>query len=117
MTRTASIPSPSPRKTAETITIRMAGPPDAAALIRLAGLDSARRREPVPMLVAEVGSELRAALPLAGGPAIADPFHRTAELVAMLAERARQLEAPASTRPTRRLRPLRATRPAPVPRA
>jgi hypothetical protein len=43
------------------------------------------------MLLAEIGGELRAAVPLDGGPAIADPFQRTAELVALLAERAQQI--------------------------
>jgi hypothetical protein len=68
------------------------------------------------MLLAEVGGELRAALPLDGRPAIADPFQRTAELVAMLVERARLLEPPAR----RRSRPwplFRAARPAAAPRA
>ena len=32
-----------------------------------------------------------AAMPLDGGPALADPFHRTAALVEMLELRARQL--------------------------
>ncbi len=105
------------RAPTETVTIRMAGPADGPALNRLAQLDSRSPRKPVPMLVAEVGGELRAALPLDAGPAIADPFHRTAELVAILAERARQLAPP---RPRRAVRPwlvLRATRPAAAPRA
>jgi hypothetical protein len=57
---------------------------------RLARLDSA----PCPrgrVLVAAVGGEPRAALPLDGGPAIADPFHRTVELVALLGMRVAQL--------------------------
>jgi hypothetical protein len=116
MNPTATIPSHTSRNPAETLTIRMAVSADAAALSRLAQLDSAPP-QPVPMLVAEVGDELRAALPLDGGPAIADPFQRTAELVAILVERARQLEAPARRRAARRWRPLRAPRPAPVPRA
>jgi hypothetical protein len=115
---TTTIPSHTSRNPAETLTIRMAVSADAAALSRLAELDSAPPPEPVPMLVAEVGGELRAALPLDGGPAIADPFQWTAELVTLLAERARQLAQP---RPPRRAalrwRPLRSTRPAPAPRA
>jgi hypothetical protein len=103
---------------AQTLTIRMAVSADAGALGRLARLDSARPPKPVPMLLAEVGGELRAALPLDGGPAIADPFQRTAELVEILAERARQLAPPPrrADRRWRRLRPLRAQHPAPVPR-
>ena len=103
------------RAPAETVTIRMAVSADAEALGRLAQLDSAPPPGPVPMLVAEVGGELRAALPLDGGPAIADPFRRTAELVAILAERTRQL-APPPRRAAWRWRPLRAARPVPVPR-
>jgi hypothetical protein len=94
----------------------MAVSADEAALSHLAQLDSAPPPEPVSMLVAEVGGELRAALPLDGRPAIADPFQRTAEVVAMLVARAGQLEAPAP-RAARRWRPLRALRPAPVSRA
>lgn len=86
----------------ETLTIRMAVPADTGALRRLAELDSAPRPQPVPMLVAEVGGELRAALPLGGGSPIADPFQRTAELIAMLSQRARQLELPAPPRRGRR---------------
>ena len=106
-----------PRDPAETVTIRLAVSADAPALSRLAQLDSAPAPGPLPILMAEVGGELRAALPLDGGPAIADPFRRTAELVAMLAERARQLEVPGSRRAARRWRPLRGPRPAAAPRA
>jgi hypothetical protein len=116
MKRTATIPSDTSRNPAETLTIRMAVSADATALSRLAQLDSAPPPEPVPMLVAEEGGELRAALPVDGGRAIADPFQRTAELVAILAERARQL-APSRRRAAWRWRPLRAPRPARVARA
>jgi hypothetical protein len=72
------------------VTIRVAGPADDEALARLAELDS----RPAPagyVLVAEVGCELRAALPVAGGEPVADPFHPTAALTSLLALRARQL--------------------------
>jgi len=105
------------RDAAETLMIRLAVPADGPALGRLAELDSAPAPEPVPMLVAEVGGELRAALPVEGGRAIADPFRPTAELVAILGERARQLAPPPARRSARLWRPLRAPRPAPVPRA
>jgi len=117
MTRTATIPSHTAQSPAEGLTIRIAVPADAAALSRLAQLDSAPAPEPAGMLMAEVGGELRAALALDGGRAIADPFQRTAELVAMLVERARQLEPLAPPRTARRWRRLRAPRPAPVRRA
>jgi hypothetical protein len=115
MNPTHTIPSQISRDPVETVTIRLATSADAAALSRLAQLDSAPSPGPVPMLVAEVGAELRAALPLDGARAIADPFQRTAELVAILGERARQLAPP--RRAARRWRPLRALRPAPAPRA
>jgi hypothetical protein len=74
----------------ESITIRLSGTDDEAALRRLAGRDSA----PAPdgrLLVAYVGDQLRAAVSLDGGEAIADPFHPTAGLVRMLTARAEQL--------------------------
>ena len=66
-----------------TISIRAAVPGDGRTLMRLAALDSA----PVPFgptLLAEVDGEPRAALALRDGAVIADPFARTAELVALL---------------------------------
>lgn len=112
-TTTATAPSP-----LETVTIRMATSADAAALTRLAELDSARppAAEAPLMLLAEVDGELRAAVPLDGGRAIADPFRRTAELVAILSERARQLS-PGPAAAARRRRSLRALRPASASRA
>ena len=101
---------------AETLTIRIAMPADAAALERLAQLDSAPPPRLVPMLVAEVGGELRAALPLDGGPAIADPFRRTTDIVAILTQRRRQL-VPPPRRAARRRRLPYATRPVPAPLA
>jgi hypothetical protein len=117
MEPTATMPFHPLGDAAETLTIRMAVADDDAALGRLAQLDSAPAPKRVPMLVAEVDGELRAALPRDGGRAIADPFRPTAELVAMLAERARQLAPPPARRRVRLWRSLRAPRPAPVPRA
>jgi hypothetical protein len=61
-----------------------------AAIERLAQLDSARRPSG-PVLVAAVRGEPVAALPLDGGPAIADPFQPTAALVSLLELRVAQL--------------------------
>jgi hypothetical protein len=72
-------------------TIRFSYPDDETALQRLAALDS-QAILAAPALVAEVGGELWAAVSLGGDPrAIADPFRPTAELVALLRERAQRL--------------------------
>jgi hypothetical protein len=98
--------------THDDVTIRWAGPADAAALSALAALDS-RPLPDVPMLLAERGGSLVAALPLGiGAPALADPFERTGELVTLLELRAAQLaraERPLR-RARRRLRPALARR-------
>ena len=65
------------------ITIRAARSEDAAAIARLAALDEA----PVPhgtALLAFLDGELAVARPLERGMTVADPFQRTAELVALL---------------------------------
>ena len=72
------------------VTIRRSHARDREALERLAQLDS-RRLADGQLLVAEVAGELRAALPLAGGAAIADPFRPTAPLVSLLQMRAQQI--------------------------
>ncbi|HTX32839.1 MAG TPA: hypothetical protein VMD09_15755 [Solirubrobacteraceae bacterium] len=72
------------------LTIRLASAHDVKALKCLADLDSAR----VPsgaILVAEADGQLRAALSLKNGAAIADPFHPTAAIVELLSARAEQL--------------------------
>ena len=74
------------------VTVRLARSSDTRQLFSLAALDSAS----VPqgdVVVAESEGRIVAALPLAGGPAIADPFHRTLALVQMLELRAQQLRA------------------------
>jgi SnoaL-like domain len=65
------------------ILIRQATPADDPALKRLAELDSQQPPTTETLLIFENG-KLRAALPLDGGPALADPFHCTQELVALL---------------------------------
>jgi len=72
------------------LVLRLATPADEHRVQILAQLDSAR----VPsgeVLIAEVGGRLHAALPLDGGEPIADPFRRTADIVALLRARAAQL--------------------------
>ncbi len=66
------------------ITIRLAARDDQLALARLAALDSADRVPAGPLLLAEVAGELRAALSLEDGAAIADPFYPTAHIVELL---------------------------------
>jgi hypothetical protein len=72
------------------LTLRMAFPDDETALLRLAALDSA---EPParPVLVAEVAGELRAAVSLADGAVVADPFHPSIALLELLRIRAGQV--------------------------
>jgi hypothetical protein len=72
----------------EAITVRPAHADDATHLVRLAALDSAPLPA-APMLVAEVEGELRAALSLSDGRAIADPFRPSLALVDLLRLHAR----------------------------
>lgn len=85
------------------LTLRRSSARDLTALARLAELDSAA--PPVgDYLLAEEDGRLRAALPLDGGPVIADPFHRTSDLVAALELRAARLLATTkAAKPRRRL--------------
>ena len=81
------------------VILRLAIAADADRLQTLAQLDSAR----VPageVLIAEVDGRLQAALPLDGGAPIADPFRRTANVVALLRVRAAQLATRDATAPT-----------------
>jgi hypothetical protein len=64
------------------VVIRESARSDAERLRRLAQLDSARLHQG-PMVVAEVDGDLRAAVAIDNGSVIADPFHRTADLVAL----------------------------------
>jgi len=80
----------------EPITIRPAYAEDEPAVRRLAALDSA----PVPcgpLMLAEVDGELRVAVSADGRKAIADPFHRTLELVALVRDHAARAAAAASS--------------------
>jgi hypothetical protein len=74
----------------EGIIIRRLSGDDLAAVERLAQLDS--RRPPKGVLLgAEIEGRLLAAISLATGESIADPFSRTGELRALLELRAAQL--------------------------
>ncbi len=96
------------------VTLRFAFPDDECALLRLAALDSSPSPR-VPVLLAEAAGDLRAALSLADGAVVADPFHPTAELVELLLARASQLSARDGLDPARRrwpwTRPAQALRP------
>ena len=83
-----------------TLTIRSATAADAVALDRLAQLDS-RELPAAPHLVAESGGNLIAAISTRDGGAVADPFIRSADAVALLRRRAGQLRE--QPKPRRRL--------------
>ena len=72
------------------LTVRAATPRDSDGVRLLAALEGVAMPTG-EMLVAQAGDELRAALPLDGGRALADPFHPSAHMVEMLELRARQL--------------------------
>ena len=86
------------------MTIRRGAPADEAGLARLAALDEARPLDG-EVLVAEVGGELWAAVELAGGRTIADPFRPTLAVRELLALRRDSFAA--GVRRHRRLRLLR----------
>jgi hypothetical protein len=76
------------------VTIRRADPAEWDAIDRLAQLDSAAPPPRDEMLVAEVGGEMRAAVAVRNGYAIADPFAPSGDLVDLLRARAEQLHNP-----------------------
>jgi hypothetical protein len=76
------------KKIAPVITLRNAADDDELKVVRLAALDSSPV-PPTPLLLGEVNGELRAALSLRDGSAIADPFVHSAELVELLRFHAR----------------------------
>ena len=75
---------------AQDIAIRPARLDDSVALWSLAALDDALVPAG-PLLVAEAGGELVAALSIATGEAIADPFRRTADALELLRLRSHQV--------------------------
>ena len=73
----------------DAVTIRCARERDGAALARIAELDSTSA--PLePVLVAEAAGELVAAISLADGTVVANPFRPTADVVELLRARERQ---------------------------
>jgi hypothetical protein len=83
-----------------TLTIRHATAADAPALDRLARLDS-RALPAAPHLLAESGGRLIAAVSARDGDAVADPFVRSGDAVALLRRHAGQLRD--QPKPRRRL--------------
>jgi hypothetical protein len=77
----------------DSLTIRLARPEDALALLELAAVDSAPQVEG-EILVAEVDGELWAALELDTGKIAADPFRPTTQVVELLRMRAESLAGP-----------------------
>jgi hypothetical protein len=79
-----------PGNDGEPITIRPLTPGDGTALAGLAQRDS-RRTPPEPLLGAEADGALVAAISIADGRVVADPFRPTADAVELLRLRARHL--------------------------
>jgi hypothetical protein len=82
------------------VTVRLATANDGPAIVRVSELDSTPLPKP-PLLVGERDGRIVAALSLRDGVAAADPFVPTADVVALLQLRARQLGQ--RVRPIRRL--------------
>ena len=96
-------PEPGPT-TYQSVTIRRVTPDDRQAVQRIADLE-ARPAPQGALLIAEVDERILAVRSLDDGATIADPFHPTAELVALLEARSRHLggSSPRTlTRPFRR---------------
>jgi hypothetical protein len=84
----------------ETVELRLAEDADNRALMWLAGRDT-RPLAAGPHVVALRDGRIDAALSLATGEAVADPFVRTAELVELLRCHARAMPVPQSDRAPR----------------
>src|SRR3954447_10889613 len=88
----------------ERVVARSAQRQDDVVLARPAALDGARRPAG-ELLLAEVGGEVLAAVPVEGGRAIADPFRPTRDLAELLHARTHPLAGGAEAGRLRRLRP------------
>ena len=75
------------------VELRLCRVADDSQLDRLAAL-SERALPHGRLVIAATGGQIVAALPLAGGPALRDPFSRTAHLMPLLELRAAQLREP-----------------------
>jgi hypothetical protein len=83
-----------PQIEAPDVELRLCKDADDFALAQLGELSE----QPVPtgrLVVALLDGRLVAALPVAGGPVLRDPFVRTAHLIGLLELRAKQLQEPA----------------------
>jgi hypothetical protein len=79
-----------PPITDEPVALRLCRVHDGEALLRLAELEG----RPLPagsFVVAEINGAIVAALPLAGGAPLADPFRPTSQIIPLLRLRAEQL--------------------------
>jgi hypothetical protein len=88
------------------ISLRVLDAADRAEAERLADLDSAAALGGDLVIGAEMDGRLLAAISVADGTVVADPFTRSAAAVELLRLRARQLGAPAPKRPSRLRRAL-----------
>jgi hypothetical protein len=80
------------------VTIREATAADEESLRVLAERDSSKIPAR-PLVIGEVDGEIRAAMSVANGATIADPFRRTADVLALVHARADQLRSRRSRRP------------------
>ena len=76
----------------DSVAVRLARPEDESAIRRIALLDGKKAPEG-RLLVAEADREIIAALAIAGGHAVADPFRWTSDVVALMEMRAEQIAA------------------------
>jgi hypothetical protein len=93
--RDARVVRATPRPVVDTrdVELRLCRMADDPELDRLAAL----AERPLPhgrLVIAATGGQIVAALPLAGGPALRDPFAKTAHLMPLLELRAAQLRDP-----------------------
>jgi hypothetical protein len=82
----------------ERITLRRAGTDDARALATLAELDSQRLPDD-EFLIGEVAGKAWAALGIASGILVADPYRPTVELAGLLRMRAESMRSASTTQP------------------